>query len=141
MIRVIDHVVLNDLYTWGDKFEEGYVKVVDNEITELYVDVWKLYGDTFYNIDWKARPEIVYLRLDIETMQAEEYYTYETVNGVYTERKYSMTDELLQENHLIDGFENLPQNIKEHVDAWPERDKIYSWSENPYGLVVEVLAS
>lgn len=119
MIDVQTQELISNLYTWGA--EQGFVKEVGGQITEYYT-----LPPEGITADWVSR--------DPYNDQMLEYYCYQD----FKELKYSMDGHLLQENHIVNSFSELPEDIQSSLSNYPNRNQIYMYANKPYGTIVEI---
>jgi len=129
MIFASDYSLVSKLYTWGP--ERGYVKLVNNVITEYYV----IPTSKFQNIY-----DATYISINLITNEPIEYYKYDYKSIPNKECKYSLNGIFLQENMMITDFNQLPEEYQILLNNYSNKDKIFIYSRKPYGLIVEVRA-
>jgi hypothetical protein len=129
MISISDYSLICNLYTWGTNL--NLVKEINGEITEYYTVAPKNFSvPTKGILRWVSR--------DLITDEILEYYMSDTTHIPVKELKYNMKGELLQTNYMISKFDQLPEEYQNALIDYPDKDKIYIYSNKPYGMVVEI---
>jgi uncharacterized protein YozE (UPF0346 family) len=129
MIRVSDHSLMCNLYTWGTDMD--LVKEVNGEITEYYTVAPENFSVSIEGmLGWVSR--------DLSTNEILEYYVYDSTSSPKKEMKYNMVGKLLQTNYTIQKFDELPEEYQNLLIDYPDKDKICLYSNKPYGMIVEI---
>jgi hypothetical protein len=141
MINVSDHSLRSNLYIWGINEDLtcilGMIKEINGEVIEHYTKV-----PTNFKFPIKDDEIPIFASRDLSTNEILEYYSYEIevneVNPPKREMKYNMKGELLQTNHMITKFDELPKEFQNALSDYPYKDKIRMYANKPYGMIVEI---
>ena len=141
MINISDCSLMSTLYVWGtdcddDYIAQGLIKVIDGEVTEYYTTPPKNFNVS--NVSNVSTKGMVVSR-DLSTDEILEYYLLNIQDDIIVhELKYDMEGQLLQTNHVISKFDQLPEEYQNALNHYPDKDKINLYADKPYGKVVEV---
>jgi hypothetical protein len=137
MIRVSDYSLMSNLYVWGTKADldsiVGMIKEFDGEVIEHYTKVPRN-----FKFPIKDDESVAFVSRDLSTNKILEYYAYDIAVNPKKEMKYSVKGKLLQTNHMIKKFDELPKEFQNALIDYPDKDKIRIYANKPYGMIVEI---
>jgi len=137
-ISVSDYTVIDDLYTFGyGDYVMGGIKQINGVVTEYYTKVpedFIIPGPSLSHlrVEWVSR--------DLNTDEIIEYYSYNrnSISKSVIEYRYNMEGELLQTTYIQT---ELPQEYQDALVNYPDKDKIWSYSTNSQGMIIEIVYS
>ena len=135
MYNIEDLSLLSSIYSWGNDQDAALaqLKVVNDNITEYYM------VSKYYTKDFDKTFNSYSVALDMETDEILEYYFYDLTSDCkqLKEMKYSKDKKFLQVNYGVSTFEDLPEEFKDKLVNFPNKESIFGYASKPYGKIIE----